>query len=110
MIKSDKVIFLDKELEDIFDSLEDEDPIKKGIIEAIKNIRENSQVGELMGKSSVILHNYKKKYGVKTLRVYDLPLYYRLMYTITPRDVEIISTILDWKNHKDYDKLCKRKK
>ncbi|MBU4162490.1 hypothetical protein KJ859_02830 [Patescibacteria group bacterium] len=110
MIKSNKIFFVDAKLKNIFNLLSDTDPLKKGIIKAIQDIKRDCQVGEVVKKDSVMLKNYKKKYGVKNLRVYDLPLAYRLMYTVTPVDVEIISVILDWKNHKDYDKMNKKKK
>jgi hypothetical protein len=109
MIKSNKIIFVDDKVENIFHLLPDEDPLKKGIIKAIKDMRIDCQIGEVVKKDSVILKNYKKKYGINNLRVYDLPLAYRLMYTITSSDIEIISVILDWKNHKEYDKINKRR-
>ena len=109
MIKPSKVVFADDRLENIFNLLPDEDPLKKGIIKAIRDIRRNCLSGEVAKKGSVILKNYEKKYGVTNLRVYNLPLAYRLMYTVNPRDIEIISVILDWKNHKDYDKMNKGK-
>jgi len=31
------------------------------------------------------------------------------MYTVTHDGIEIISVILDWENHKDYDKMNKGK-
>ena len=109
MIKSNKIVFTDDRVENIFHLLPDEDPLKKGIIKAIKDIRKDCQVGEVVKRDSVILRNYKQKYGINNLRIYDLPLAYRLMYTITPNEVEIISVILNWMNHKDYDKSNKRK-
>jgi hypothetical protein len=110
MITSTKVVFLDENLSQIFDSLNDSDPIKKGIVKAIQEIKENCQVGENVKKDSPIFYNYKKKYGINNLRVYDLPLAYRLIYTITPNEIEIISVLLDWMNHKDYDKQNKNKR
>ena len=109
MTNPSKVFFNDAKLKNIFNLLPNEDPLKKGIIKAIENIKKDCNVGEIVKKDSVILQNYKKKYGIKNIRVYDLPLAYRLMYTVTPLDIEIISIILDWKNHKDYDKMNKRK-
>ena len=108
-MKSKKVVFVDAELENTFNLLPAEDPLKKGIIKAIQDIRENCNVGEIVKKSSVILNNYRKKYGVHNLRIYDLPLAYRLMYSVTKVDIEIVSAILDWKSHKEYDKLNKRR-
>jgi len=109
MIKPSKVVFIDDKLENTFNLLPDEDPLKKGIIKAIQDIRKNCFSGEIAKKDSVILKNYGKTHGAKNLRVYDLPLAYRLMYTITPLDVEIVSIILDWMAHKSYDKMNKRK-
>jgi len=107
MIESNKVLFANAELKNIFNLLPDEDPLKKGIIKAIQDIRRDCQVGEIAKKNSVIFKNYEKTNRVKNLRIYDLPLAYRLMYTVTPIDVEII--ILDWVTHKSYDKMNKRK-
>ena len=109
MIKSSKVFFNDAKLKNIFELLPDEDPLKKGIIKAIQEMRKDCNVGEFVKKDSAILKNYKKKYGVENLRVYDLPLAYRLMYTVTHNGIEIISVILNWMNHKNYDRMNKRK-
>jgi len=47
-----------------------------------------------------------KKYGINNVRVYDLPFAWRLMYTVTgSSEIGIISVILEWMNHKDYEKL-----
>jgi hypothetical protein len=110
---SSKVVFLLDKVENDFRLLTDEDPLKKGIIKAIEDIRKDSQVGENIGKKENIFHNYKKKHpDINNLRVYDLPLAYRLIYTITPDyddPVKIISIILDCKTHKEYDKMCRKK-
>jgi hypothetical protein len=39
MIKPSKVVFISDELEDNFKSLKDDDPIKKGMIRAIKDLK-----------------------------------------------------------------------
>src|SRR4030042_6139628 len=100
-----QVKFIDDELEKAFNSLSDEDPVKKAIIRAIQNIREDYQAGEYIPKNK-IPKAYLKKYGINNVRVYDLPSAWRLMYTITgSSEIGIISVILDWMNHKDYEKL-----
>jgi len=48
-----------------------------------------------------------KKYGIDNLRIYNLPIAWRMLYTITSNEIEIISVILDWMNHKDYERLFK---
>ena len=106
---SDKVIFADDKTEASYKSLSDSDPLKKGITRAIKEIKENCQAGEHIKPKSPLAENCLKKYGANNIRVYDLPLYYRLIYSIVPSEVKIISLILDYPDHKDYDKLCKKK-
>jgi len=54
MIKSDKVVFVEDELENTFDLLSAEDPLKKGIIKAIQDIRGNCHAGEIVKKDSSI--------------------------------------------------------
>jgi hypothetical protein len=105
MKRSSKVIFIDDELEEAFYRMSDDDPIKKALIRAIENIKEDYQSGEYIPKNK-IPKAYLKKYGINNVRVYDLPSFWRLMYTITGSDeIGIISVVLDWMSHKDYDKL-----
>jgi hypothetical protein len=107
MKKPSRVKFRDKELEKAFNSLSNKDPIKKALIRAIKNIKEDCQSGEYIPKSK-IPESYLKKYQIDNVRVYDLPSAWRLMYTLTrTADIEIISVLLDWMNHKDYERLFK---
>jgi len=102
-----KVKFIDDELEKAFNSLSDEDPIKKAIIKAIQNIKEDYQAGEYIPKNKVP-ESYLRNYGINNVRVYDLPFAWRLMYTVTgSSEIGIISVILDWMKHKDYDRLFK---
>jgi hypothetical protein len=110
MIKpSNKVTFVNKDVEKSFESLSNDDPLKKGIIEAIKEIKQDCQAGEHISPKSTLAENCFKKYGANNIRVFDLPLFYRLIYSIVPNEIEIISVILDWPDHKRYDRLSKKK-
>lgn len=105
MATSSKVKFIDADLEKAFKSLPDEDPIKKALIRAIQNIQEDFQAGEYIPKKD-IPESYLEKYGINNVRVYDLPFAWRLMYTVTgSSEIGIISVLLDWISHKDYEKL-----
>ncbi|GAI09304.1 unnamed protein product, partial [marine sediment metagenome] len=45
---------------------------------------------------------------INNLFIYDLPSGWRLLYTLTtPNKIEIISVVLAWMNHKEYNKLFK---
>jgi len=84
-----------------------EDPIKKSMIRAIKDLKENAFFGIQIPKR-LIPKIYKDKYGLNNLWKYDLPQGWRLLYTITAEnEVELISAILEWFNHKDYEKRMK---
>jgi len=106
-MKAEKVVFIDKELERSFEELSDKEPIKKALIKAIKDINENVFCGRNV-KKKLIPKFLIKKYDIGNLWIYNLPSAWRLLYSITPSaDVKIIAAILDWMNHKDYEKLFK---
>lgn len=110
-MKSHKVIFVDEGLETTFNNLSDKDPIKKGLIKAIKDIKEKFDVGRLITKDSRNKKKIKeilKKYKVDNIRLYNLPSYWRVLYSVTKsEDLKIIAVLLDWIDHKEYDRLFK---
>ena len=50
---------------------------------------------------------YIKKYDINNLWKYDLPNGWRIIYTVVGNDIEIISVILEWLDHKNYEKRFK---
>ncbi len=50
---------------------------------------------------------YVQKYGITNLWKYDLPNAWRLIYTIETDEIKILNIILEWFNHKDYEKRFK---
>ncbi len=104
MIKPSKVVFINDKLENSFNSLSKKDPIRKGIVRAIKDLQKNAFAGIQIPKR-LIPKEYIQKYSINNLWKYDLPNSWRLLYTVTPEnEVELISAILEWFNHKDYEK------
>ena len=107
MIKPSKVVFIDKKLEISFNSLKENDFIKKSIIRAIHDLRQNAFSGIQIPKR-LIPKEYIQKYAINNLWKYDLPKGWRLLYTITAdNEVELISAILEWFDHKNYEKRLK---
>ena len=103
MIKPSKVIFINQKLEKTYKKLKNDDPLKKHISSAIKEINKNAFSGIQFPKR-LIPKFYVKKYKINNLWKYDLPRGWRLLYTISPQnEVEIISAILDWFDHKNYE-------
>lgn len=47
---------------------------------------------------------YIKKYNIDNLRKYNLRNGWRLMYTISGDSVEVISIVLEWLDHKGYER------
>jgi Txe/YoeB family toxin of Txe-Axe toxin-antitoxin module len=104
MIKPSKVKFISAKLQENFNSLAEEDPIKKSIKRAIKDLQDNAFFGIQLPKR-LIPKEYVLKYDVKNLWKYDLPKGWRLLYTITPEnEVQLISAILDWFSHPEYER------
>ena len=48
-----------------------------------------------------------RKYKVTNLWKYDLPNAWRLIYTVDTDEVMIVAIILEWFDHKDYEKRFK---
>ena len=47
---------------------------------------------------------YAEKYGVTNLWKYDLPEGWRLIYSITRDTIIVVSLILEWFDHKNYER------
>ncbi|MFH1249309.1 MAG: hypothetical protein V1660_04110 [archaeon] len=104
MIKKSAVVFANSKLEKEFDKLSNNDEIKKFIVRAVKDIQENAFCGVQIPKR-IIPKEYVRKYGINNLWKYDLPDGWRLLYSITtPNKIEIISVIIEWFDHKNYER------
>jgi hypothetical protein len=107
MVKPNKVIFVDDELERVFDEMSDEDSIKKAIIRVVGNLYENVFCGRNV-KKKLIPKRLIDKYGVDNLWICNLPFAWRMVYTLV-RDErtikETVVVILGWMDHKDYEVL-----
>jgi len=106
-MKPEKVVFVDESLEESFNELNEADPIKKALIRAINILQEDAFSGRNV-KKNLIPKSLIQKYGLNNLWIYNLPDGWRMLYVLTPsEEVQIIAVILDWMNHKDYEKLFK---
>lgn len=100
-MKADKVVFLNEDLESLFNSLNDKDSIKKGLKKAIREIQEDVFCGRNV-KKDLIPRKYSE---LNNLWIYNLPSAWRLIYAVSPGKVEILAVVLDWMSHKDYENL-----
>jgi hypothetical protein len=82
--------FQDKELHDFIDR-------------ARHDIKKNPMCGTKIPKQ-VWPKEYIKNYSIANLWKYDLPNSWRLIYTIKEDEVIIINVVLEWFDHKGYER------
>lgn len=76
---------------------------------AIEDLKQNPLCG-IRVPSRQWPKEYIQKYGINNLRKYDLPNGWRLLYTIRGNEIEIISILIEWVSHKDYERKFKYKR
>ena len=102
-----RVIFADKELRKSFEGLKsDDERLYKEIEEALKIIKQNAFFGRNV-KKRLIPKKLIQKYEIDNLWIYNLRKDWRLLYTITNNEIEVLAIVLDWMNRKDYERLFK---
>jgi len=99
--KSNGIDFQDIKLKNSFESLKEADPLLyKNLERAFRDILSNAFCGIQIPKKLI-----PQEYNCNNLWKYNLPDSWRLIYTIkSPTKIEIISVILEWMNHKDYER------
>ena len=106
-MKSNKAKFIDRSLEEAFNAIDNSDPTKKALIRAIRDIKENCHCGRNVRKK-LIPKRLIEKYRINNLWIYNLPSAWRLLYSLTTsEEVKLVAVVLDWMNHKDYERLFK---
>lgn len=101
------VHFCDEKLKHEFERLKEsrvEDRmLHKWILRAIDDLNENAFCG-IQVQKKLIPKVYVDKFCIDNLWKYDLPKGWRLLYSVANGEVCIISVILEWMDHKDYEK------
>ncbi len=107
MKRPSHIEFADKSLQKAFDSLpkgdNSERELYKFIVQAFENIEENFYCGTQIPKR-LIPKEYKQ---YPNLWKYDLPRAWRLIYTVRGSEVEVISLVLEWLDHTNYERRFK---
>ena len=102
--------FVEVSVQNAFYKLEKGDDSKRELFklinQALDNIEENAFCGIQIPKK-LIPKEYTSKYKVKNLWKYDLPKGWRLIYSITNDEIVVISLILEWFDHKEYERKFK---
>jgi Txe/YoeB family toxin of Txe-Axe toxin-antitoxin module len=106
MILSSEIRFVDENLKAAFYGLRkggaEEKNLFKIIDQALNNIEVNAFCGIQLPKR-LIAKKYSKK-GIKNLWKYDLPRSWRLIYSVAREELIVVSIILEWFDHKGYER------
>ena len=105
-----EVVFGDEKLKEAYKKLEnsktEDQMLYKWISRAIDDLEENPFCGIQISKKQ-IPQTYIQKYEIDNLWKYDLPKAWRLIYSVANGEVCIVSIVLEWMNHKDYENRFK---
>ena len=107
MPRATRVGFADKSIQDAFLQLRngrfEEKQLAAGIERAMNHLQEDPFTGINIPRN-LWPKEYVKKFAIDNLRKYDLPQGWRLIYYLRGNEVEIVSIILEWFDHKGYEK------
>ncbi len=105
MIKSE-IIFGDEKVEREFLELNNfkEKSLKEQIEKAFCNLEEDAFCGIQIPKNLIPKEYFKRFGNLTNLWKYNLPDAWRLIYTIKNNRITVLSVILEWMDHKEYEK------
>ena len=101
-----EVIFGDEKLKKEFEKLKDvkENKLYDQLVRAFKNLQEDAFCGIQIPKN-LIPRAYSERYGpITNLWKYNLPDAWRLIYTIKNDKINVLSILLEWMDHKNYER------
>jgi len=101
-----KIRFSDGKVQRAFEKLGegtgDEKELHSWLIRAFEDIENNAFCGVQVPKRLI-----PKEYNVNNLWKYDLPNAWRLLYSVENQQIYVVSIILEWLTHKEYERKFK---
>jgi Txe/YoeB family toxin of Txe-Axe toxin-antitoxin module len=105
-----EIKFAEEKLKESFDKLKESKTEDKKLYEwinrALDDLEENAFCGIQVAKR-LIPKSYIQKYGIGNLWKYDMPRGWRLLYSVANNEINVLSIILEWVDHKEYEKRMK---
>ena len=102
-----EIKFADKKIQKSFEALKEskteDQRLYKWICRAFEDLEENAFCGIRIPKR-LIPKVYIDKYGIDNLWKYDLPRSWRLIYSVANDGICVLSIILEWMDHKNYER------
>jgi hypothetical protein len=107
MILPCKIIFANESVKKSFEELSSSTTEDKNLFDSLElaftEISKNAFCGIQISKKQ-IPEEYFRKYSIDNLWKYNLPHAWRLLYSIARDEVTVIGIILEWSNHKNYER------
>lgn len=101
-----KIRFSDEKVQKAFEKLEegtgDEKELHSWLIRSFEDIEKNAFCGIQVPKKLI-----PREYNVTNLWKYDLPNAWRLLYSIENQQIYVVSIVLEWMTHKEYERRFK---
>ena len=102
-----EIQFANDKVKKAFEKLKKSDTkLYKFVCRAFEDIEANVFCGTQIPKDR-IPKEYLRKFGVHNVWKYDLPGAWRLIYSIEGKDLIIFSIVLEWLDHKTYERRFK---
>ena len=102
-----RIQFINEKIKEAFNKLKKEDSKMHNILLRAFNDIENNVFCGIQIPKRLIPQEYFKKYNIKNLWKYNLPDAWRLIYSIEGKNLLVISIILEWMDHKTYERRFK---
>ena len=105
-----RIFFADKKIEKAFYKLKgsktEDKELYEHLVEAFEQLENDIFIGIHIPKK-LIPKEYIKKYSIDNLWKYNLPRGWRLIYSVGKKEIAVISLILEWLPHKEYEQRFK---
>lgn len=102
-----RIRFIDESIRKSFYKLEKGDDSEKELFKFIEQALDNLEMNAFCGiqiRKQQIPKEYFIKYGIRNLWKYDLPRGWRLIYSVAKEEIIVVSLILEWLDHKEYER------
>jgi len=105
-----KIKYAEERVKSSFEKLKDSKTEDKKLYDWINRAMDDLENDAFCGiqiKKKLIPKIYIEKYGIDNLWKYDLPKGWRLIYSVANGEIQILSIILEWMSHKEYERRFK---
>ena len=110
MNKIIQVGFISKKIKEAYEKLKEgkfeDQKLYSFITRAIEDLKKDPQCGVRIPQK-LIPKEWKQKYELTNLWKYNLPNAWRLLYEVIGNEVKIVCVILNFMNHKEYERWFK---